>query len=94
MKLEEQSVYTRTQLTEGGSSGCFTLGPSPVAVPPPPPFKSSPSIRKNLKFRITLCAPVCSPSSQTGVSLKVAKGVTSGPSPEAYFTIIFRESYS
>ena len=55
MNLEEQSVYTRTQLTEGGSSGCFTLGPSPVAVPPPPAFNSSPTALARIQILESLC---------------------------------------
>ena len=89
MNLEEQvSVYIRTQLTEGSSSGCFTFGPRSVAVPPTPPFTSSPSISIKQKPKITLCASVCSPSSQTEVTWDVAMGDTSGPDPAAAdFTI-------
>ena len=62
----------------------FTFGPSPAATPS---FISSPSIRrkKKKKSRITLCAANCSPSSETVLTLVVARGVTFGPSPMAIY---------
>ena len=78
--MEEQvSVYTRTQLTEGSCNGCLHLDPALLQFHQVPPiFNSSPSIRNNPRSKIILCAAVCSPSSQTVVTLNVAKGVTYG----------------
>ena len=92
MNLGEQSVYTRTQLTEGGQLWVFYTWTQPSCCPTTTSLQQfSYSISKNPKFRITLCAPVCSTSSQTGVTLEEAIGVTSGPSLVAYFTIILEK---
>ena len=64
----------------------FTFGPSPVTAITS--FISSPSIRRKnpgKKSRITLCAANCSPSSETVLTLVVARGVTFGPSPMAIY---------
>ena len=69
----------------------FTFGPSPIAVPPPS-FKVLLALETTDKSRIILCAPVCLPSSQTGVTWDIAMGVTFGPSPLAtYLTIILEK---
>ena len=89
MKIfEEQarvSVYTRTQLIEEGCNGCLHLDPAQLQ------FHQLATVLQALETsqdpKITLCAPVCSPSSQTGVTWNVAKGVTCGPSPEATYNI-------
>ena len=92
MNFGEQSVYTRTQLSEGGQLWVFYTWTQPSCCPTTTSLQQfSYSISKNPKFRITLCAPVCSTSSQTGVTLEEAIGVTSGPSLVAYFTIILEK---
>ena len=87
--MEEQvrvSVYTRTQLTEGSCNGCLHLDPALLQFHQVQPiFNSSSSIRNNPRSEIILCAAVCSPSSQTVVTLNVAKGVTHGSSPAAAY---------
>ena len=86
--MEEQvrvSVYTRTQLIEEGCNGCLHLDPAQLQ------FHQLATVLQALETtqdpKITLCAPVCSPSSLTGVTWNVAKGVTCGPSPEATYNI-------
>ena len=86
--LEEQvrlSVYTWTQLIEGGCKGGLHLDPAFLQ------FHQLATVLQALETtqdpKITLCAPVCSPSSQTGVTWNVAKGVTCGPNPAAAYFI-------
>ena len=69
----------------------FTFGPSPIAVPPPS-FKVLLALETTDKSRIILCAPVCLPSSQTGVTWDIAMVVTFGPSQAAIPHHHLRES--
>ena len=72
------SVYTRTQLT-----GCLHLDP---AHQQQYNHSSTPlALEERKKSRITLCAANCSPSSETVLTLVVARGVTFGPSPMAIY---------
>ena len=68
--------YTRTQLT-----GCLHLDPAQFQ------HLSSAllALEEARKSKITLCAAICSPSSEAVLTLVVAMGVTFGPSPMAIY---------
>ena len=68
--------YTWTQLT-----GCLHLDPAQFQ------HLSSAllALEEARKSKITLCAAICSPSSEAVLTLVVAMGVTFGPSPMAIY---------